>query len=374
MKSVIKKKVIIVGGGFAGIATAKQLFKSAYARKKFKITLVDINDYQLFQPALFKVISSTAEPSQLFSVASIKFSEIFSAENKKEKNIKILNKVIDRIYFDRNQVSSKVGGVKSKNIDYDYLVFAAGTERENPYLTLNSFEDAIKIKHEIENIFKNKAKREDINIAVAGGGPTGVELIASLFEFGHQLADKYNHPHKNIYFKLVENGNKILSKHSLWLGKNVEKTLKKMGIEVFTRTDAKKMENKNDVLIYATGTKPVCLFDEFKKINSKLQPKGCKNVFAIKAPTVQSAISQSRYVADAIIKKERNKKISSFRPKKGFYVIELGNVDAFVDLGFIKLKDLPAFWMHKLAFLKYFASILGWKKALKWLKKYKGLA
>ncbi len=370
MASKLKKKVLIVGGGFAGVAAAKRFLKSSYARKKFEITLIDKNDYQLFHPSLFRVITSDAELSQLFSIAAIKFSEIFKGQ---EKNIKILNREVEGVSLDKNQILLKVGGVRSKKMDYDYLIMAAGSEREHPYLTLTSFEDAIKIKHEMENAFKNKAKREEINIVVVGGGPTGVELITSLFEYGHKLADKYGHPHKNINFKLIEEGNKILSKHSFWIRKNIEKSLKETEIEVLTKVDAKVWEDKASVLLWAIGAKPVYLSDEFEKTNSKLRSRGRKNVFVVKAPTAQVAMRQGQYIADSIIKKDQKKKTGKFKSKKDFYVIELGEADAFVDFGFMKLKDLPAFWVHKIAFLRYFASILGWGKAIDWLRKYENL-
>ncbi|MBU1179279.1 FAD-dependent oxidoreductase [Patescibacteria group bacterium] len=347
-----KKKILIIGGGFAGIAAAKRFLVSSFARKKFDITLVDKNNYHTFYPSFFKIIAAkNIDPSRIFSVAAIKFEDIF----KKDK-IEILKNEVKDISFKTNQAVLKVNGL-IKRVNYDYLIVAPGKEIKNHFLSLGSFEDVLKIKFLLENVFKNRTKKEKINIVVGGAGLTGVGLAAGLFECARGLARP-----GRANFKLIERGPEILPAVSSWTRESAEKVLNKMGVKIFTNSRFEDFEKEADIFIQATGTVPSRLF--------KSDFAGHKNIFVIKASTAQSAVHQGKYVADAIIAKEKKKKIKDYKPNRNIYVLELGFMDAFVDLGLIKLKDIPAQWFHQLAFLRHMVGILGWRQAYAWFKKY----
>jgi NADH dehydrogenase len=365
-----KKKLVIVGGGFAGVSIAKELLKSPYARKNFEITLVDKKDYHLFYPALFKAVLAAVEPSQIFSVLAVKFKEIFQA-----KEINFLKKEVVGISPEKNRILLKMMGKRHQYLDYDYLVIAAGSQaklRSSSHLTLNSFEDVLRIKSKIEGVLKTKAKRKKISIAVIGAGTTGCGLIAALFEYVHQLADVYGHPHGSIQFKLIESGNHILFGLSSWLRSKTENRLKKMGVEILLNKDGDSASA--DVIIWASGLKPVSFGNSNLEPTPTLRLNRHKNIFIIKnVISAQSAMHQAKYIARALKKSIKRKRTQPYRPNKNIFVIELGNKYAFADLGVIKLKGAFAKQLHYLAFLKYFMRILSFGKALEWLRRYKSL-
>lgn len=347
-----------MGGGFGGVTLAKKILNNS--KEDFTITLIDKNDYQLFYPALFKAVSSFAEPSAIFSVAAIKFDDIF-----KNQEIVILKKEVVNILFDKNQVALKFSKDGKKILNYDYLVLAAGswldfadTETiKNHALTFKSFEDVLKIKTEIEYILKNKPKREDINIVVVGGGASGCILVSELYNYIHKLASLRGHPHQTINFKLVVKG-KILPALSSRIRKKTRKSIEKMGIEILTDPHIDSLRNSADIFIWTEKVKPNSRFS--LKTTRYLRAKGQKNVFVISDVVYQSAIHQAKYIADSLARTIKRKKIKLYRPIK----------DNICVAG---LSGRLAGYIRRWGFLKYLKSILPLHKALDWLEKYKTL-
>ncbi|MFC1756588.1 NAD(P)/FAD-dependent oxidoreductase [Patescibacteria group bacterium] len=356
-----KKKLVIVGGGFAGLAVAKHILK--IAPKEFEVVLVDKNNYHLFTPAFFRATSSILDVSKVFQVVAIKFEDIFG--NKKITFLK--NKVV-KFLPNQNKINLK----NKKVVDYDYLVLATGAEPQFPNSSFSSLEDVLRIKTKIEEILKQKAKKEKIDIVVAGAGLVGCELIASLHHYVRNLSVAHSHPRDLIHFKLFEIGSKILPSSSSWIRETALNIFEKMNVEIFTKSQIEK-EDLEDVLVWATGKKQNHLIEEFKETSSTLRLKKYKNVFLIKAPTAQSAIHQGKYIARALKKKINNQKISNYKENKSFYIVDFGGNDIFIDFGFLKLKGLFAKFLRHLIFFRYFRNVLGLKKTIKWLKLYRNL-
>jgi len=398
-----------VGGGFGGLTLAKKILDNH--GEEFDITLVDKKDYQLFHPALFKVVSSLAGPSELFSVAAIKFPDIF-----KKEEITILKKEVENIFFDKNQIIFKSSLRGKVVLNYDYLVLASGSESdfknaqfaESNALPFKTFEDALKIKEELGHILKNKAKREDVNVAVIGGGATGCGLVSFLYDYVHKLASSAGHPHKTINFKLFSGGG-ILPGLSPWSAKTAGKILEKMGVEIFGDSYVKSVEKAGcvlsdgtfvgaDIVVWAGGVKPNGLVEVFPeedrnidrisclKPTQYLRARGYKNIFVIgdvaypgrkfsKEPlTAQTAIRQAKYVARSLAKMATGKKIGKpYRSGRSIYVVEMGEKRVFVDIGPLKLTGRPARFVRRHAFLGYLKSIMPSGQALVRLKKFYSL-
>ena len=405
----VKKRLVIVGGGFGGITLAKEILSNA--KEDFSVTLIDKNDYQLFHPVLFKAVSTFAEPSAIFSVATVKFEDIF-----KDQEITILKKEVKDLLFDKNQVALKAPGNRLSVLTYDYLVLAAGSEPDfinvelvkSRALTFKSFEDTLKIKAEVEYVLKNKAKREDINVVVIGGGVTGCALISELYNYVHKLASLLGHPHQTINFKLIA-GKEILPVLSPWTRGEARKSMEKMGIEVLTGLYVGSLGADGcilsdgtfinaDVLVWTGGVKPNSLVENFpeksKSFKNKrfylkstqyLKAQGHKNVFVVGdivysgrgsdmgPATAQLAIHQAKYVARSLTRTIKGKKIRRYCPIKSIYVVELGENFAFADIGPLKLTNWSARYVHRQGYLRYLKSIMPIHKALVWLEKYKSL-
>ena len=104
-----QKRVVIIGGGFAGLALADKL-----CGDHFQVVLVDRHNYHQFQPLLYQVASAGLEPSSI----SFPFRKNFS----KKRNFYFRMAAVTRIVSDQNYIETPIG-----TLSYDYLVIAAGT-------------------------------------------------------------------------------------------------------------------------------------------------------------------------------------------------------------------------------------------------------
>lgn len=171
-------RVIIVGGGFAGINLALSLAHNI----KFQVTLVDKNSYNFFPPFLYQVASSFFEPSQI----SNPFLELFSGK----ENLTFYKGELERVVTAENKIILSDG-----SLEYDYLVLATGTKTnffgikniENHALSLKTMEDAMALRDRLmqQAAKVSKAKASDevkktLTFVIAGGGPAGVEVAGML--------------------------------------------------------------------------------------------------------------------------------------------------------------------------------------------------
>ncbi|MDD2279147.1 MAG: FAD-dependent oxidoreductase, partial [Bacteroidales bacterium] len=173
-----KRKVIIVGGGFAGIQLARRLDKHL-----FDVLLIDKINHHQFQPLFYQVATSQIEPSSI----SFPFRHIL----KNKSNVLIRMAELTRIYPEQNRISTTIG-----NFDYDYLVIAIGCKTNffgNQNISQNAFTlkttyDAIKIRNHILQTFENIASANGggeegfLNLVIVGGGATGVEMAGAFAE------------------------------------------------------------------------------------------------------------------------------------------------------------------------------------------------
>jgi NADH dehydrogenase len=182
------KKVVIVGGGFAGINIVKQIWKD----KRFHITMVDQDNYHFFPPLLYQVATAFIEPSNI----SYPFRRMFTEKNNVRFHYGMLLKVVP----EKNMIETTTG-----TLDYDYLVLAIGTETnyfgmenvKQHSLPMKSVDDAINLRNHLllnmENavISNDPAERERLlTIVIAGGGPSGVEIAGMLAEMGQTIVAK----------------------------------------------------------------------------------------------------------------------------------------------------------------------------------------
>ncbi|MDO8555088.1 MAG: FAD-dependent oxidoreductase [bacterium] len=393
-----KKKVVIVGAGFAGVALARKLLKKA--GEKFSVVLIDGRDYHLFKPALYKAVASSAGPASVFSAVTMDFGEIF--KNKSESEIEVIHRRVRSVSLNTNSII--LSRESEKTFWYDYLVLALGAEpnfenvsgSEGNALPLATYEDALKIKHNLENLIKNKPKHRIAEIVIIGGGFIGCEFAASLAEFGKVLAESVGQPKESIKISLIEVGEKLMKVSGGWLSEKTEKRLRQMGVQLFLKKPisfvkqgeiifAGGSSKSYDILIWAGGSKPTeSLFKKKCEVSDFLNFGSRKNIFAIgdfsgKGCIVPDAIEQAKYIAKVLVKAEKKslfgaKKLSAaYKPAKKKFVLSLGRDYGLTDLGFVKLKGKRASFLKDLIFLNYFRKILPWRKAWAAYKKLKEL-
>jgi len=175
-----KQKVVIAGGGFAGINLALKLSN----KTGFHVTLVDKNNYNFFPPLLYQVATGFLEVSSI----SYPFRKLFQ----KKKNISFRLGELREVVPEKNKILLSNG-----ELFYDYLVIATGADvnyfgseniRKNA-LPMKTIDDAVDIRNYIlqmleeATIADNAAEKEKLStIVIAGGGPTGVEIAGMLAE------------------------------------------------------------------------------------------------------------------------------------------------------------------------------------------------
>jgi NADH dehydrogenase len=244
-------KIIIIGGGFAGINLAKELEN----QEGIEIILVDKNNYNFFAPLIYQVATAYLEPSSI----SYPFRKFFAGKKNLQFRLGELQKVIPQ----ENKII-----LNSGELEYDYLVFANGAETsyfgmENvkkhsiPMKTLN---DAIEMRNTILKNLERAAickdireRRKLLTIVVAGGGPTGVEVSGMLAEMRKSILLK-EYPELStavgkIY--LVDGAKALLSPMSEDSQKNTLNALTKLGVEVRLNTSV--INYENDTVYFGNG-------------------------------------------------------------------------------------------------------------------------
>ena len=227
------KKIVIIGGGFGGLYTAKSL-KNLQA----DITLIDKRNFHLFQPLLYQVATGGLSPADI----AFPLRAIF----KKQKNVSVILGNVTDIDFTNRQVAGT-----DWLIPYDYLVIAAGSyhhyfgneQWETAAPGLKTIEDATNIRSRILSAFERAESVKDIDkrnslltFAVVGGGPAGVEMAGAIAELSRHtlLHDFRNINPTDARILLIEGTDRILPPYPEKLSHDAEITLRRLGVEVMT--------------------------------------------------------------------------------------------------------------------------------------------
>lgn len=227
-----KKKVVIVGGGFAGINLAKKL-----DAKLFEVTIIDKLNYHQFQPLFYQVATSQIEPS------SISFPLRYIFRYKQHIRIR-LAKVIS-VDLENSRVETGIGA-----FEYDFLVLAMGCKTNffgnetisKHALSLKTTYEAISIRNHILQVFEDiitsdeKKKESLLNIVMVGGGPTGIELAGAFAEIKRNVlpADYHRIDFSRLQIILVEGSHSILNNMSVGAQQAAKRYLEKLGVRVLT--------------------------------------------------------------------------------------------------------------------------------------------
>ncbi len=240
--------VVIVGGGFGGLAAAKKL-----AKLPVRVTVIDRTNYHLFQPMLYQVATSALMPADI--AAPIR--EVL----RHQKNTNILMAEVTGV--DTQHQLVLMGN--NPSVHYDYLILATGAstnyfghpEWENIAPGMKSLDDAMTIKNDIVSAVEAAEREPDeqrrkalSTIVLVGGGATGVELAAMLTEHAHavrRLLRRYDFQHvriEDVRIVLVEGGPRLVSAFLPSLSEKVAQRLTKKGVEIRTGAHVKEVTDE----------------------------------------------------------------------------------------------------------------------------------
>jgi NADH:ubiquinone reductase (H+-translocating) len=374
-------RVVIIGGGFAGLETAKKLVGD-----NFQVVILDKNNYHQFQPLFYQVATAGLEPSSI----SFPLRKLFQ----KDKNINIRVCEVESIDINNKKVHTSIG-----HIDYQYLILAMGadtnyfgmTQVAEKSLSMKSVSDALLLRNTILQNYENALvstnasdRKALLHVVVAGGGPTGVEVCGALAEMNKYVLPKdipeldFN----EMQITLVEGSPNLLGAMSESSRDISRKYLEDMGVKVLTEQtvsdyDGEKVILKSgDVLhsrtlIWAAGVSskrldgiPENCYGRANrlKVNQYNQLEGVQDVFAIgdqsyteadsKFPNGHPQVAQVAMQMGKTLAKNllSNATISQWKP---FIYNDLGSMatigrnKAVAELPGIKLKGFIAWivWM-----------------------------
>ncbi|HKG08107.1 MAG TPA: NAD(P)/FAD-dependent oxidoreductase [Pedobacter sp.] len=230
------KKIVIIGGGFAGLNLAKKLAN----HDLYQVTLVDRNNYHFFPPLLYQVSTAFIEASNI----SYPFRRMFQHK----RNLSFYMGTLLKINPESNTVETENG-----LLTYDYLVLAMGTETnyfglENirqKALPMKTIDDALHLRNHVLLKLEESARSTDAkdkerlgNVVIAGGGPTGVEIAGMLAEMGTNIITKDYPTAKSITgrISLVDAGDSLLGPMSKKSQEESYRVLKKLGVNIYLNT------------------------------------------------------------------------------------------------------------------------------------------
>jgi NADH dehydrogenase len=378
-------KVLILGGGFGGIATALEL------TKKNKVVLVSDKPHFEYHAALYRVVTGRS-PLEV----CIPIPEIL-----KDTGVEFVVDTITEIDIDRKIAL----GVSESKYKYDYLVMAVGSEVEYfniPGLAEYSFgfksiSEALILKKHLHTLFERCKKipqdEEEqmclLHIAVIGAGASGVELSGELACYMKKLAKKHEVDESLITIDLIEAQSRILPLFPTAVAKKVTQRLRSLGVNVFINRPMSKgeiekvtvrgMTMRTETIIWTAGIKPNSLHGKIEGLEVDKKGKvvvdkyllGAKNFFVIGdgASTKYSGMAQTAIYEGALATKNilndiKGKKMEEYKPKKPYYSIPVGPGWAATLVGPLTFYGLTGWFLRRMADLRYFLSILPLGKAL----------
>lgn len=263
------KHVVIVGGGFAGLNVVKELGN----RRDVRVTLIDKNNFHLFQPLLYQVAMAALNAGQIAYPLRMMLARY--------KNVTVYKGLVEGIDPLEKKVFTDFG-----ELSYDYLVMACGArhhyfghnEWEEHAPGLKTISQASEIRRRVMDAYEKAERTQDpaekrrmLTFVVVGGGPTGVELAGSIGEMSRYYLSKY---YRNIDPKLtrifiVHSAPRILQTFSPELSGRATRALEKLGVQVWTCSlvsgiDADGVQVGNErieagTVLWAAGVKSVQL-------------------------------------------------------------------------------------------------------------------
>ena len=363
-------KIIIVGGGFAGLQAAKVLVTSS-----FDITIIDKNNYHLFQPLLYQVATAGLSPADI----ALPIRNIFRSQ----QNLKVILDELVEIKPQFNQIRTR-----NNTYSYDYLILATGSELsyfghvqwKKFSLGLKNIENATLLRSKILQAFEKAERINDdktinklLKFVVIGGGPTGVEIAGAIAELSKNVLRKEfaTIDTKTAQIILLEAGPNLLPTASLSLSIYAKESLEKLGVEIKCNTAVQNISEslvatntetiEAETIIWCAGVKASPLGNwintETDKIgrvfvNNDLSIPSYPNIFVIgdashvkdkngsTLPGLASVAKQEGSFVARVIKKYilNDKTQNKFNYKNRGYLATIGRSKAIVDFGWFALK------------------------------------
>ena len=383
----MSNKILVLGAGYGGVHAAKKLAKKYKKNNDIEITLIDKNPYHTLMTELHEVAGGRVHPESV----QVELCKIFG-----KSKVKVVTDLIEKVDTDNKKVKTTYG-----EYEYDYLIIGTGSEpaffgvpgvKENGF-TLWSFEDALRIRHHIEDMFSKaslerdaKKRKEMLTFVVAGSGFTGIEMAGELLEWKTRLAREYNVDESEVDLKVVEAMGTILNMLDRKQADKAEKYMVKHGMEILKNSpivevteDTVKLKDGSEIntrtLIWTCGIQGNQEAKEYGletaragrlQTNEFMQAVGKKDVFVVgdmayfeeeKGKGTPQIVEAAEQTADTAVKNIiasiENKEMQKFKGNYHGFMVSIGGRYCVANLMGVKLSGFFAMVMKHLVNLYY---------------------
>ena len=240
-------KIVIVGGGFAGVYAARSLERLWGNSPEVSITLISRENYFLMTPLLFEASSGVLEPRHAVNPIRSMFDEV-----------RFVQANVEAIDIEKRQITAKLTDNHTRQFDFDHIVLALGGVTNKNLIpgsefarTFKTLYDAISLRNHCIANFESadvetdeKRKRALLSFVIVGGGLVGLELQGELTEFIKNIGRAYPRiPPNLMHFELIEAGPRLVPEMDEDLGKYALKVLVDRGVTVRLNTRVKAIED-----------------------------------------------------------------------------------------------------------------------------------
>ena len=366
---MIKPKVVILGGGFGGLAAARALYKTA------EVTVVDRHNYQTFLPLLYQV-----------STAGLAADHVAYPIRGALRKTSVKFRMGSPLSIDHKNKEVKLDS--SEVLQFDHLIVALGSTTADfgiPgvsefTLGMKSVHEALTIRAEIMRRFEDLCRFEDetrLAITVIGGGPTGVEMAGAIAELIRgPLKSDQKQAAAQIDITIIEAGERLLPTFSPTLSKRTKKDLEKLGVKVLVGSPVAGVEHRkitlrdkqvlpSEITIWAAGVKGSDAMAQLSLpiagnrvvVEPTMQVKNYPNIWALgdiagalgkdgkPLPMVAPvAIQQGKFIAKQIARLSSSKELKEFKYLDKGSMATIGRNKAVVEVKGIKLSG-PIAWL-----------------------------
>jgi NADH dehydrogenase len=384
-----EKQIVIIGGGFGGVACALRLGKKRLPG--VKIRLVSPLPHFEYHAALYRVVTGRS-PLEV----CIPLAEIFEGID-----VEIVRDQIQGISIKDRRVFGSSGSVYG----FDQLVIAAGSETtyyDTPGLKdlafgFKSIDEALRLKRHLHEMVgeaaKQTAKEEMVKLAevvVVGGGASGTELAAELAGYMDRLCHEHKLDPSLVTVELIQSPGRLVPDLPVRVSEKIEEKVRSLGVNVLVNRRLvkeevetvflKDRELKAKTLVWTAGVKGNSLIVQTKglQLNEKgqvvvdhgLKAKSLNGIYVVgdAAATAYSGMAQTalydgRFVADRIIARYTNGEVPKYSPRPPIYAIPAGPGWAAVVIGKRQIYGKLGWVVRRLLDLWVFKQILPWAKA-----------
>lgn len=384
-------RIVIIGGGFAGTATALNLEKKYRRHPAVEITLIDSENYFTFTPLLAGVPSGSVQPNHIvFPLrALLKRTRVKQAE---VKGVDLLQRTV---------IAAHCGACGDESLPFDQLVLASGSVPNSfglpgvaeHALTIKSLADATALHAQVIDKLEHAdlqvdpaARRQLLTFIVAGGGFAGVETLAELNDFVRDARRFYpNVSQEDVRMVLIHSGDRILPEVSESLSAYALKKLRARGVEVLLETRVLGIaggsvrlstggELPAGTFVWAAGTAPNPLLNRLDlprtksgkiEVDATMAVRGHPGLWAVGdgaaipdlvtgglcPPTAQYALRQGKRLAQNIAAAVDGRETVPFKFKSLGLLAGLGRRSAVAEIFGFKFSGFFAWWLWRTIYL-----------------------